>query len=93
MSAGLASSLLHSGLDRAYIQNKQERQNRRAKGTSAGEKRSDDESSLSEFASFSPAAGDHSIACRSAAKKRKHQKTQRPPLGVLVVNSVNPSRS
>jgi hypothetical protein len=36
----------------------EERQNRRAKGTSAGEKRCDDERSRSELARFSPATGD-----------------------------------
>jgi len=48
------------------------RQNRRANGTSAGEKRNDDERSRSEFASFSPAKGDHQIACRSVVNPRQH---------------------
>jgi hypothetical protein len=46
------------------------RQNRRAKGASASEKRSGDERSRSELASFSPATGDHPIACRSAVNPR-----------------------
>jgi len=41
-----------------HYNNTEERQNRRAPGTSAGEKRCDDKRSRSEFASFSPATGD-----------------------------------
>ena len=47
----------------------EERQNRRASGTSAGEKAGCDERSRSEQTDFSPATGDP-IACRSAIKKR-----------------------
>jgi hypothetical protein len=46
-----------------------ERQNRRAKGTSAGEKAGSDGRLHSEQTGFSPATGD-SIACRSTIKKR-----------------------
>jgi hypothetical protein len=48
----------------------EERQNRRASGTSAGEKPDHEENSLSEAAGFSPATGDHQIVCRSAANQR-----------------------
>jgi len=48
---------------------RKEKQNRRATGTSAGEKRSGDERLRSEFASFSPATGDRPIAGRSALNK------------------------
>ena len=41
-----------------HYNNTEERQNRRANSTSAGEKRCDDKRSRSEFASFSPATGD-----------------------------------
>jgi len=41
-----------------HYNNTEERRNRRANSTSAGEKRSDDKRSRSEFASFSPATGD-----------------------------------
>jgi len=50
----------------------EERQNRRAPGTSVGEKTGGDECSRSEQAGFSPATGDLLVACRSAGKKRKH---------------------
>jgi hypothetical protein len=49
---------------------REERQNRRAKGALAGEKTGDDGCLYPESSGFSPAAGDHSIACRSAANKR-----------------------
>jgi hypothetical protein len=48
---------------------REKRQNRRAPGTSAGEKPDDNESSLSGAAGFSPATGD-SIASRSAGNQR-----------------------
>jgi len=48
------------------------RQNRRAMGTSAGEKRGVDGRSHPEAALFSPATGDRPIACCSASNKRKH---------------------
>jgi len=51
---------------------RQERQNRRASGTSAGEKTGCDERSRSEQTDFSPATGKHQIACRSASNMRKH---------------------
>ena len=41
-----------------HYNNTEERQNRRANGASAGEKRGDDKRSRSELASFSPATGD-----------------------------------
>ena len=66
-SAGLAKSLLLSRIGKV-----EERQKRHAKGVSAGEKRGGDERLGSEPASFSPETGDHPIACRSAANKRKH---------------------
>jgi hypothetical protein len=53
----------------SLINKGEERQNRRALGTSAGEKTGDDGCLYPESSGFSPAAGD-SIACRSAAKKR-----------------------
>ena len=71
-SAGLATSLLHSidGRDTPpFNTKKEERQNRRASGTAAGEKTVSEESSLSEAAGFSPVTGD-SIACHSVGKKR-----------------------
>ena len=46
------------------------RQNRRAPGTSAGEKAGCDERSRSEQTGFSPTTGDHQIACRSTVKRR-----------------------
>jgi len=46
------------GLAPAPKYEREERQNRRAPGTSAGEKRCDDKRSRSEIASFSPATGD-----------------------------------
>ena len=50
---------IQSFVGRAPLPNKEdERQNRRAGGALAGEKRCDDESSHSEFVSFSPATGD-----------------------------------
>jgi len=49
---------------------REERQNRRASGTSAGEKAGCDERSRSEQTVFSPATGDHQIAYRSAVKRR-----------------------
>jgi hypothetical protein len=50
---------------------REERQNRRAMGTSAGEKAGGDGCSHPESSVFSPAAGDLQIACRSAFNKRK----------------------
>jgi len=50
---------------------REERQNRRAPGTSVGEKTGCDERSGSEQAGFSPATGDLLVVCRSAGKKRK----------------------
>jgi hypothetical protein len=63
LSASLATSLSHSIAGRGTppsLNKKEERQNRRALGTSAGEKTDIDESSLSEMAGFSPATGDFS---------------------------------
>jgi hypothetical protein len=59
-SAGLATSLPHSIPVRGSLHptEEEERQNRRAKGTSAGEQRGGDERLGSEPASFSPATGD-----------------------------------
>ena len=59
-SASLATIFLHSiaGRSPPLPINTKERQNRRAFGTAAGEKRCDDERSHSEFASFSPATSD-----------------------------------
>ena len=51
---------------------KRARQNRRAAGAPAGEKTGSDERSRSEQTGFSPAIGDHQIACRSAANPRHH---------------------
>jgi hypothetical protein len=62
---------------------RKERQNRRATGTSAGEKTGGDEHSRSEQTGFSPAAGDLQIACRSAVNERDHFQPQRPPLCVF----------
>ena len=59
-SADLATLFLHSiaGRSPPLPINTKERQNRRAGGASAGEKRCDDESWRSELVSFSPAIGD-----------------------------------
>jgi hypothetical protein len=48
----------------------EERQNRRASGTSAGEKAGCDERSRLKQTAFSPATGDLLIACRSTVKRR-----------------------
>jgi hypothetical protein len=48
----------------------EERQNRRASGTSDGEKVGWGERLRSEQTAFSPATGDHPIACRSAVNQR-----------------------
>ncbi len=50
----------------------EERQNRRANGTSAGEKTGSDERSRSELTGFSPVTGDLLIACRFAGNQRNH---------------------
>ena len=69
----LFSSPLNSWEELTAPTNKrEERQNRRANGMSAGEKASCDERSRSEQAGFSPATGDRLIACRSAVNKRNH---------------------
>jgi hypothetical protein len=49
---------------------REKRQNRRATGASADEKDGCNERSRSEQTVFSPATGDHPIACRSAVNKR-----------------------
>ena len=73
-SAGLATSVLQStkrsGLS-LPLNKTEERQNRCAKGTSAGENPDNDESSHSEMGGFSPVTGE-SIACRSAGMPRNH---------------------
>ena len=85
-SAGLANSLFHSIPGRCARlspqQKRGKRQNRRANGTSAGEKRSGDDHLCSELGSFPPATGDRSIACRSAVSFSFAPKSQRPPLRV-----------
>jgi len=62
---------------------KEERQNRRARGTSAGEKRCDDERSRSELASFSPATGDHRSPVVLPPISGTTFQVQHPPLCVL----------
>jgi hypothetical protein len=64
--------------------NTKERQNRRAKGTSAGEKTGGDGCSHPELAGFSPATGDHQSPVVLPPISGTAFQAQRPPLRVFV---------